>query len=106
MAKKQRIHIKRDEDFSELDEEMDEALQRLEGTNGKVAHLLERYAEEGEAAIARFLGEDEPAPEDESASSNDASASVETGEASSRNDSDETQAEKDEAADRPPKNES
>ena len=45
MAKKQRIQIKRDEDFSELDEEMDEALQDLEGTNGKVAHLLERYAE-------------------------------------------------------------
>ena len=97
MAKKQRIQIKRDEDFSELDEEMDEALQDLEGTNGKVAHLLERYAEEGEAAIARFLGEDEPAPEDEGASSS-GSASAESGEAGSGNELHEAEAEKDEAA--------
>ncbi len=69
MAKKQRIEIRRDEDFSELDEEMDEALQKLEGTNGKIAHLLERYAEEGEAAIAQFLGEAESASGDGAAPS-------------------------------------
>ncbi len=98
MAKKQRIQIKRDEDFSELDEEMDEALQHLEGTNGKVAHLLERYAEEGEAAIARFLGEDEPASEDESASSSGL-ASAETGQADSGTEACEAEAGKDEAVD-------
>ena len=95
MAKKQRIHIKRDEDFSELDEEMDEALQRLEGTNGKVAHLLERYAEEGEAAIADFLGEDEPASEEQDpSSSGPASAETDSG-----NESHEAETETGEAAD-------
>ncbi|MFP4172228.1 MAG: hypothetical protein ACLFV4_04875 [Candidatus Hydrogenedentota bacterium] len=97
MAKKQQIQIKRDEDFSELDEEMDEALQRLEGTNGKVAHLLERYAEEGEAAIARFLGEEESGPQDEDAASA-APASHEIGEAGAENELDEPPSEANKAA--------
>ncbi|MFO7774204.1 MAG: hypothetical protein R6W89_00260 [Candidatus Hydrogenedentota bacterium] len=105
MAKKQQIQIKRDEDFSELDEEMDEALQHLEGTNGKVAHLLERYAEEGEAAIARFLGEEGSGSHEEDATTA-APASTDTGEAGAENELDEHPSEANKAANQPEEEES
>lgn len=51
MARKSKIKIRRDEDFTEIDEELDQALQRLEGANNQVSGLLEAINEHGEAAM-------------------------------------------------------
>jgi len=51
MARKSKIKIRRDEDFTEIDEELDQALQHLEGANAQVSNLLDAINEHGEAAM-------------------------------------------------------
>lgn len=41
MAKKERIIVKRNDDLDAIDQELEEAMNRLSGTNEQIAHLLE-----------------------------------------------------------------
>lgn len=55
MPKKKPIHIKRDEDLLAIDDELDEAMERLSGVNREVDELLASFDEppgEGEAGEA------------------------------------------------------
>ncbi len=51
MAKKRKIHIRRDEDFANLDAELEDALTGLDGANEKVSDLLGAIAEQGDAVL-------------------------------------------------------
>lgn len=47
MARREKIQIRRDEDLTEIDTELDDALERLENSNERVVELLKTIEGEG-----------------------------------------------------------
>lgn len=61
MARKEKIQIRRDEDLTEIDTELDDALARLENSNERVVELLktiEGEGAEGESTSEAASGEE------------------------------------------------
>lgn len=67
MSKKDKITITREDEFTEIDSELAEAIERLEETNVRIEAMLQEHAKS------------EPRPEDASESSGDNGVSAESG---------------------------